>query len=312
LRIAHACTWPFLCAVLISGLAAASAASQEPARPAPVKPAARPALSSSSDKKTVLVPAGSFLMGSPKGTEIAVVEKPEHTVRLEAFRIDRYEVTNEEYGRFLRAIKEVHPPTCSPLEAPGKDHTPDAKTWTDPEWNAPDKPVVSVDWFDAYAYCAWAGGRLPTEAEWEKAARGTDGRTYPWGNEFTPGVLLGNFADESAKKANPDWVILGNYDDGFVHTAPVGSFPDGKSPYGAEDMAGNVWEWVADWFASTTYSTPNQVDPTGPENGEARVLRGGSFDSHPNLIRTAARHRHWPTYRAPAYGFRCVRDVPHK
>jgi formylglycine-generating enzyme required for sulfatase activity len=261
-------------------------------------------------EETVLVPSGEFLMGSPSVRTIPVGEKPQHSVTLKAFRIDRYEITNNKYSVFLRAIATVHPHTCAPGETPGKDHTPGATWWKDPLWNAPNKPVVGVDWFDAYAYCAWTGGHLPTEAQWEKAARGVDGRVYPWGSEFIPGVLLGNFADEAAKSVHDDWKVLGNYDDKFVTTAPVGSFPEGRSPYGVEDMAGNVWEWVADYFANTTYGEPNSVDPKGPATGDVRVLRGGSWDSHPSLLRTATRHRHYPTYRSFANGFRCARDVP--
>jgi len=297
-------------------LAAGAAPAEAQQKPRAGEPAPRPApakqapASTQEKEETVLVPAGEFTMGSPGDDKIPVWEKPEHVVKMKPYRIGRFEVTNAEYARFLKAIKDVHPITCSPEEPPGKDHTPTLETWADPEWNAPEKPVVGVDWYDAYAYCAWAGERLPTEAEWEKAARDNDKRHYPWGSDFAPGVLVGNFADEAAARANPDWKVFRNYDDGFVHTAPVGSFPEGKSPYGVEDMAGNVWEWVSDWFGYTTYTTPDQVDPTGPPSGRAKVLRGGSFDSTPSFIRSSARHRQWPAYRGSAVGFRCARDVP--
>lgn len=259
----------------------------------------------------VLVPGGPFLMGTPAAMERAPEEeKPQHQVTLPAFRIDRFEVTNAAYARFLEAIRDSHPVTCHSMEADDKDHTPRDTWWGDPEWNAPEKPVVGVDWFDAYAYCAWAGKRLPTEAEWEKAARGEDGRRYSWGNEAPGTGRHGNFADEAARRVNPDWNVVRGYDDGFVHTAPVGSFPDGASPHGVHDMIGNVWEWVNDWFSEAAYTEGPRRHPRGPAEGQRRVLRGGSWDSTPNFLRAAVRYRHFPGYRNNSFGFRCARDVP--
>jgi formylglycine-generating enzyme required for sulfatase activity len=260
----------------------------------------------------VLVPGGAFLMGTPKEAERAPEdERPQHVVTVGPFRFDRYEVTNADYARFLEAIRAKHPATCHSLETEGKDHTPGSTWWNDPEWNAPEKPVVGVDWFDAYAYCAWAGKRLPTEAEWEKAARGEDGRRFPWGNTPPGRSREGNFADETAKRTYPDWrAVLAGYEDGFVHTAPVGSFPAGASVYGAQDMLGNVWEWVNDIYSESLYTEKPRDTPRGPSEGAQRVLRGGSWDSTPNFLRAAARYSKFPTYRSSSFGFRCARETP--
>jgi formylglycine-generating enzyme required for sulfatase activity len=202
----------------------------------------------------VYVPEGEFLMGSTdaqveeavqmcKGCpqEYFEAEMPRHTVALDAFWIDQTEVTNAQYRKCLDAgvcRKPVY--------------------WDNSDFSAPDQPVVGVTWNDARTYCEWAGGRLPTEAEWEKAARGTDGRTYPWGNE----------------PATCERVSYG----GCVGKAsPVGSYPTGASPYGALDMAGNVWEWVADWYAEHYYSRSPDHNPQGPDSGGVRGLRGGSW-----------------------------------
>ena len=144
-----------------------------------------------------------------------------------------------------------------------------------------DHPVVQVSWFDAEAYCAWAGGSLPTEAQWEKAARGTDGRTYPWGSVFD-GTWL-NYCDASCEGGDTA------FDDGYRFTAPVGSYPAGASPYGALDMAGNVWEWTADWYDDGYYAVSPASNPTGPDSGQYRVLRGGSWNHDRSGMRTAFR-----------------------
>jgi formylglycine-generating enzyme required for sulfatase activity len=208
----------------------------------------------------VPVPAGAFLRGSNRGEED---ERPARRQRLPAFRIDRTEVTRGMYARCVQARR------CPPLEA-----LPDP----DP---APDLPVTGVTWAEARAYCAFAGGRLPTEAEWEKAARGTDGREFPWGN------------DADCTRAN-----FGNYDgEGPCagvnpgRPEPVGSRPSGASPFGALDMAGNVWEWVED---------RHEDDPT------RRVVRGGSCCSYFVLPRAANRNAWHPDHRDGDLGFRCV------
>ena len=226
--------------------------------------------------KMILIPAGEFIMGSPEG-EGDDDERSQHTVFLDAFYIDKYEVTNAQYKQFINATGH---------EAP--DY------WNDERFNQPNQPVVDVSWHDAVAYAKWAGKRLPTEAEWEKSARGTDGRKYPWGNKL--GILT----------CNSDIDI-----DGYQYTAPVGSFPDGASPYGVMDMAGNVWEWCADWYDSAYYSRSPQQNPKGPDSGSTRVLRGGSWNIYPYLtfLCCATRLKESPDIRSNRIGFRCVRDV---
>jgi len=194
----------------------------------------------------VLVPAGEFIMGSEEGDPDAYdCERPQHSVYLDAYWIDRTEVTNARFARFVEATLYE---TDAEKAGHGDVYDPHWKSsqWEfSVDWAHPrdrligiseieDHPVVQVSWNDAAAYCEWAGKRLPTEAEWEKAARGADGRKYPWG-DADPNEHLSNIGGVHAT------------DDGYQFTAPVGSYPNGASPYGVLDMAGNVWEWVADW-----------------------------------------------------------------
>ena len=232
----------------------------------------KPASGRPPEGSMVVVPSGEFMMGSPTGDSD---EQPAHKVYLDAFSLDVYEVTVGQYAAFL--------------QAKGIDSPSDWKTMNQPahqKW-----PVVNIDWADAFAYCKWAGKRLPTEAEWEKAARGTDGRLYPWGNE-PPTPLHANFG-------KTEWNNHGVL-------APVGAFEAGKSPYGIYDMAGNVWEWVNDWYDYNYYKSSPSQNPTGPSTGGTKVIRGGSWYSNPRAMRSANRSLISPTDQG-LNGFRCAK-----
>jgi formylglycine-generating enzyme required for sulfatase activity len=227
----------------------------------------------------ILIPAGEFVMGSPDG-EGDDEEKPQHTVYLDAYYIDKYEVTNARYQACVDA---------GACDAPQESSSSTRGSYFgNPEYA--DYPVIHVNWFQAEAFCAWEGRRLPTEAEWEKAARGTDRRTYPWGNEAADAGLL-------------------NYDENVGDTTAVGSYPSGASPYGVMDMAGNVWEWVKDWYDSGYYRQSPRDNPQGPETGMYRVLRGGSWVDFGNRgVRSALRGLSNPGFWDSSGGFRCVRS----
>ena len=223
-------------------------------------------------------------------------EKPAHRVALDAFWIDRTEVTNAQYGLCTAA---------GACQESRQDFWQDS--WRDPgsaddsDLYAPDHPVVGVDWYSATIYCEWAGARLPTEAEWEYAARGPERRAFPWGGSFD-GTRL-NFCDLNCAV---DWRVLA-YNDGHRYTAPVGSYPDGASWCGTLDMAGNASEWVADWYGD--YASEQLLNPTGPSSGEYRVVRGGSYLLLPDFARTANRGRLEPDGVRSFVGFRCARTA---
>jgi formylglycine-generating enzyme required for sulfatase activity len=215
-------------------------------------------------KEMVYIPSGEFLMGSDEGVGN---ETPAHTVRLDAFYIDRYPVTNEEYKRFVDATG--HPPPCYDVDwVDASEYNWDPETRT-PPMGRENHPVVLVSWEDAQAYAAWAGKRLPTEAEWERAARSTDGRRWPWGDEFVKGRCNSKESDAGG-------------------TVPVGQYsPDYDSPDGAGDMVGNVWEWTSSLFRPYPYDADD-----GRESQEAsgwRVLRGGSWQNDLDRTRCTAR-----------------------
>ena len=226
------------------------------------------------------IPEGRFIRGSRTEAGRAD-ERPRRTIYLRAFMIDKYEVTNAQYLKFIAATGHKEPfnvyGTGSLFETKGIENL----------------PVVQVTWHDAADYCQWAGKRLPTEAEWEKAARGADGRSYPWGNK-APSARHVNF--------DRDWVAIGTL-------LPVGSLPDGASPYGVHDMSGNAREWVQDWYAEDYYRIAPDRNPKGPETGLLKVIRGGSWHSFEPDVRAAARGKGGFALKTHGTGFRCARDV---
>ena len=228
----------------------------------------------------VLIPAGPFIMGIDG---IKEEQRPKHKVYVDTFYIDRYEVTNAQYYEFLDYIKKTKDHSkCHKDEPIIKDHTP--LNWELDYYNHPEYSVVRVDWYDAHAYAAWKDKRLPTEAEWEKAARGTDERRWPWGNEF------------EFRKCN-----IGDPE-------PIGSHEDGKSPYGCYDMAGSVAEWCADWGDMRYYNKSPNRNPIGPEEGDKKIIRGGSrFANVGVLLRCTARKTMSPKLGNMGVGFRCVK-----
>lgn len=236
------------------------------------QPAADPA---EIDAAYVFVPAGTFVMGLDEG---GFDEKPAHEVYLDAFWIMQTEVTNEQYEKCVEAG------SCTPPANP---------EWgTSLFWAAYDThPITYVTWEQAVTYAKWAGGRLPTEAEWEKAARGADEYPYPWGNQPPTDERL-------------------NFDNHIGEPQPVGSYPDSASPYGAQDMAGNVWEWTADWYAAEYYQFSPDENPLGPRAGERRVLRGGAYDSPASDVAAYYRGGAEVTYYAGHIGFRVVSESP--
>jgi serine/threonine-protein kinase len=221
------------------------------------------------------VPAGPFDMGNVAGDP---EEKPMHAVVLDAFWIDQTEVTNAMY---IKCGQKGH---CA--EPRNKVSNRRDSYYGNQQYD--DYPVIKVNWEDARAYCAWAGARLPSEAEWEKAARGTDGRTYPWGEGI------------DCSKAN----YLGCSGD----TTKVGSYPQGVSPYGAADMAGNVWEWVADFYRADYYSISPKDNPRGPSSGENRVIRGGAWDGYDSYLVSSNRSSLKAGDSMGVLGFRCARS----
>ncbi|MFH0801928.1 MAG: SUMF1/EgtB/PvdO family nonheme iron enzyme [bacterium] len=231
----------------------------------------------------ILIPAGEFTMGSPQG-EGSDNEHPQHNVYLDVYYIGKHEVTNKQFAKFVQE-------TGYQARWPWRDYY---------NLRTAAHPVISVTWNDAKAYCEWAGLRLPTEAEWEKAARGTDGRNYPWGNEW----------DERNCNCyqGPKLSRIANISQGRG-TLPVGSFPLGASPYGCLDMAGNVDEWCSDWYGEKYYGNSPQRNPQGPGSGSDRVLRGGSWNCcFKDFFRAAFRSYGVPNFRSEYCGFRVARS----
>jgi formylglycine-generating enzyme required for sulfatase activity len=239
------------------------------------------------------VPAGEFLMGASE-TDAAANddERPQHMVALDGFWIDSTEVSN---GMYASCVKEG---ACTP---PVEDSSLSRRTYA----SAPScsgYPVVEVSWQQAADYCHWAGRRLPTEAEWEKAARGTDARVFPWGNDY-PSDAVANLCGRECLRIEPRDPGI---DDGYLDTAPVGSFEIDRSVFGVLDMAGNVAEWVADRGQADYYSVSPSVNPAGPIAGETRVFRGGAFVTIGSAARLSARGYLLPTTTSNFIGFRCA------
>lgn len=286
--------------------------------------------SGGSTEGMVPLPGGEFLMGAEDSEGFpADGEGPVRAVRLDAFRIDSCAVTNEQFGAFVDDTGHTTDaerfgwsyvfagflPGALRRGAPRPEQAPwwcgiEGATWQRPEGpgstveDRGDHPVVHVSWQDAAAYAAWAGKRLPTEAEWEYAARGgLEQRRYPWGDELNPG---GEFRCNIWRGTFP---TKNTADDGYRGTAPVDAFdPNG---FGLYNVSGNVWEWCADWWA-TDHATVNRANPTGPRSGTAKVIRGGSHMCHKsycNRYRVAARSSNTPDSTSGHMGFRCAQDI---
>ncbi len=263
-----------------------------------------------------LIPAGEFLMGS-NNVELPM-EQPVHRVSLPAFFLYKYEVTNKMFQKFVQETKHQ---TIAEKEGKGWVFMPDARfkeaqgaTWQKPEgWETvfvsqrDEHPVVLVSWHDAEAYCRWAGQRLPTEAEFEYATRAGTTTDYWWGNGNPGERRVANIADVTTKRQFPGLIgdVVNGYDDGYARTAPVGSFE--PNPWGLYDMTGNVIEWAADWYGPGYYAQSPKENPTGPSQGESRVLRGGSWVTS-EFIRSAHRGLGRPNERQGHIGFRCAKD----
>jgi formylglycine-generating enzyme required for sulfatase activity len=256
------------------------------------------------------IPGGRFFMGADDGLPF---ERPAHNVTIAPYCIDQLEVTTEDFkacsdrGECKRAgitndwdgitdaERRVFDPLCNVREPIGRGK----------------HPINCVDWEMAALYCKASHKRLPTEAEWEFAARGPDGRKYPWGDE-EPGPTLLNACGKEClawgRKNSVDEKPMFSADDGWATTSPVGSFPNGASRYGLRDVAGNVWEWVTDYYAE--YSKEDQVDPKGPPTGEERVIRGGSWNgAYASWVRPTFRYKDAGKKRSYGIGFRCARSL---
>ena len=234
-------------------------------------------------KDMVFIPSGLFTMGSKFNKD----EKPKHKVAIDGFYLDKYEVTVAQFREFCRARRRKMP--------------------KQPYWNNENHPVVNVNWKDAVAYAKWKGKRLPTEAEWEYAARQGNKRLYySWGNVKPMRRNGGNIADESIRAEKRNWKIWKGYFDGFVYTSPVGKF--NPNSFGLYDMTGNVCEWCADWYQADYYKNSPGIDPKGPDKGTHKVLRGGSWNLGPRQVLTTKRFYLRSDVELNYVGFRCAKD----
>lgn len=248
-------------------------------------------------EEMVLVPAGEFLMGSDKRIDRNAyrAELPQRRVYLDAFEIDKYEVTNLQYLKFVLATGRN----------PQIDWRYDGGNFQE---SMAYHPVMHVTWYDADAYCRWAGKRLPTEAEWEKAARGEDGRIYPWGNQ-PAGLSRANFGRTGLSgpvRDRPERLLL------YPPIIAVDKYENAVSPYGVHQMIGNVAEWVADWYDKDYYAVAPDRNPKGPEHGTQKAFRGGGWIDSTTTMRVAMRNGTDPNTKMNWLGFRCARDVAPK
>lgn len=262
----------------------------------------------------IFVPEGFFDMGSNDSVAArSGIPVPVHTVWVDGFWMDKTEVTNKNYCEFLNAWGKT-------TDASGNEMINLSGSWKDEkcrisqsgsrfsvETGYENHPVICVTWYGASQYAEWAGKRLPTEAEWEYAARaGSKQLKHSWGNGEPVGKNGGNIADISAKRVFSHWTVWERYDDGFVYTAPVGSFE--PNPFGLFDMTGNVWEWCADWLDIDYYSNSPERNPQGPSSGTRRVVRGGSWAFNPGSEYCSTRWGDPPSNKGVQLGFRCARN----
>ena len=255
----------------------------------------------SDDSFLVFIPGGTFEIGSNKGDRD---EKPKRQIYVNSFWIDQHELTVSKFARFV--IQTAYKTTAEKKgwswvwdstlkKGRGGWRKEKGISWKKPQGSSsdwkkmPEQPVSQVSWFDANAYCKWAWRELPTEAQWERAARGNDDRMFPWGNQ-----LDSKYANLKGKR------------DGFSGVSPVGSFLEGASVFGVLDMSGNVWEWVSDWYASKHYERIKLKNPLGPKKGKKKVIRGASWGSKLLWSRVSNRYSRNRNYRNNKIGFRCA------
>ncbi|UCG25942.1 MAG: SUMF1/EgtB/PvdO family nonheme iron enzyme, partial [Chloroflexota bacterium] len=273
---------------IVAALTAITTVTATPAPSATPIPTPAPLIDEQSGAKMIYVPSGSFRMGSD---ETEPDEAPSQIIRVDAYYLDETEVTNGQYAKCVAAGE------CQPPGRSGATYHP--AYYGDSAYD--DYPVIFVNWNDARDFCSWRGARLPSEAEWERAA-GFDPvmgikHTYPWGDIFDGSLL--NFCDLNCPADDRDTTV----DDGHIDTAPVGSYPNGRSPLGFYDMSGNVMEWVSDWYDPRAYENAADTNPLGPLDGEFKSLRGGSWLSTEDQVRVSGRGSYDPTVRRAHLGF---------